>query len=80
VGQCRLAHAGQIFNQQMAAGEQAGQCLANLRFFAENDFSGFAEYVGKRMRATRAGSECGSGHGSFLKLQFKRILMLEAAS
>ena len=38
--QRRLADAGQVFDQQVAARQQAGQRQADLRVLAENDLIG----------------------------------------
>jgi hypothetical protein len=37
VRQGRLAHAGGVFDQQVAAGQQAGQALADLQILADDD-------------------------------------------
>lgn len=37
--QCGLAHARQVFNQQMPSGQQAGQGQVELFFLAENDIA-----------------------------------------
>ena len=37
VGQRRLAHAGQILDQQVAAGQQAGDGLTDFTILAEDD-------------------------------------------
>jgi hypothetical protein len=37
VGQRGLAHAGHVFDQQVAAGQQAGHAVLDLGWFADND-------------------------------------------
>jgi len=37
-----LAYAGHVFDQQMAAGQHAGQGLADLQFFADQYFADLA--------------------------------------
>ncbi|MNQ22225.1 hypothetical protein D3C85_353620 [compost metagenome] len=39
VGQSRLAYAGHIFDQQVAAGQHAGEGLADLQVFADENFA-----------------------------------------
>ena len=41
--QRRLAHPGQILDQQMATGQQAGYGLTDFNFLAQNDFSRLLE-------------------------------------
>ncbi len=45
LGQRGLAHAGQIFDEQVAARQQAGEGEADLVLFAENDFGGLVDDV-----------------------------------
>ena len=62
VGQRGLADTRQILDQQVAAREQAGNCLADLVFLAEDDAPGSGEHrvEGVGLRAQRR--ECGAGH------------------
>ena len=43
VGQGRLAHAGQVFDQQMTIGEQAGNGQPDFSTLAENDLAGLVQ-------------------------------------